>query len=105
MSVGRLRNRIAIQRPTVVQDAFGGATTTWATWKTVWGRNVVRYSGEKDYVMQTENITRMVFEIRYLSGVAAKDRVVWDGRTFDIEGVLNPDGLKKYMHLVCEERV
>lgn len=105
MGAGRLRDRIVIQDVTVTKDAYGASTEVWADWKTVWGRNVVRWSGEKDYDQQTQNITRMVFEIRYLSGVTAKKRILWDGRTFDIEGVTNPDGLKKYMHVTCEERV
>jgi len=105
MSAGRLRDRVTLQRATTTQDDYGAYTETWTDLATVWGRNVVRWGKEADYAHQTEGVQRYEFEIRYYSGLTPKDRLVWEGRAFDIIAVRNLDGLRKYHQVICEERI
>ena len=45
-----------------------------------------------------------VFFIRYLQGVITRMKISWNGRTFQILGVVDPDGLQVEMRLYCVER-
>jgi SPP1 family predicted phage head-tail adaptor len=105
MRAGELRSRVALQTATETQDDYGAPVPSWATTATVWGE-VVDLSGREYFAAQQVNAevsTRI--RIRYLAGVVPKMRAVANGRTFDILAVLDPDGRKRELHLMCKEVV
>lgn len=105
MSIGELRDRLTIQQYTEGKDDYGGVTKTWATLATVWGRNLPKVGREVDDESRRVSVTEYIFKIRYRSDVTTLMRISWNSRTFDIKGIINPDGIRKYMHLICEERL
>lgn len=86
MKAGQFRHRITIQSEATVQDANGDITTGWADYATdvpaAWqagpGREYL--AGEA-----TRAEVEGRFTIRYLSGVTAAMRVLWDGRVWNIK--------------------
>ena len=88
MNAGKMDRRITLQRKSSSQDSFGEAIDTWADISTVWAE-VVPVSGNERFVSQqviAEADT--LFKIRYMSGLTPLDRVVYDGRTYDVKGVI-----------------
>jgi SPP1 family predicted phage head-tail adaptor len=102
MRIGPLRQRIVIQAntPTTVDhervDSWAPLGTVSAEKRDPKGNEVVEQLG-------TEANLTLVFRIRYWALVSPAHRIVWDGRTFDIKAVTNPDQRKRWMMLFCKE--
>lgn len=103
MRTGRLRHRVTIQKkPPVTQNSFGEETPTWANVATVWAQ-VETLSG-REFVQQGQaqvEITHKI-NVRYRDDLVETMRVVWTGRTFQIEAIL-ADNVGRQMMLMCRE--
>jgi SPP1 family predicted phage head-tail adaptor len=89
-NIGDLTRRIVIQRATTSKDAMGQPIQTWATYTTVWAGYSPISDGERVRANEIYANLSARFTIRYstlVASVDARDRVVFDGRTFDIVGV------------------
>ena len=109
MRSGTLRERVTIQAATVSQDSYGEPIKTWAnlaTNPTVWANVGSRASGERfitggEQVMA--NVTHTV-RIRYRTDVTVKMRLQWrTSRYLYVENVVDPDGRKADLVLMCRE--
>jgi SPP1 family predicted phage head-tail adaptor len=90
MYAGRLDQRIVIQRAVTSADDFNQPVETFATLATIWAAAVPVSDGERMQSGQTLANKMIRFTIRYSSDVAdvdPRDRIVFDGRTYDIAGV------------------
>jgi len=84
MNAGALRHRITIQSKTITADDYGGPVETWADVATVWA-SVEPLQGRELANAQTVNAeTTTRIRMRYLAGVTADDRIVFDGRYFNL---------------------
>lgn len=109
MRAGRLRQRVAIQRRTGAESAFGEPTDTWTTLATV-AAGIEPISGREYFAAQQvqSEVTHRV-TIRYFAGVNPKDRIVWTdpatdvARYFDIRAVIDRDERHREMSLMCVE--
>ncbi|MAF43064.1 MAG: head-tail adaptor protein [Parcubacteria group bacterium] len=103
MRARKLRHRVTIQSNTESRDATRGAiTNTYATLKTVWA-NVGTLS-TKEYFSESQrnNEVTSKIRIRYLSTVTTAMRVVHGSDTYEITGIINPDGKNCYLDLMCK---
>lgn len=89
MDIGKLRERITIQQPGIVQDDTGGAVPGWTDFAANVPAKKRDLSG-REYVAAdaVQNSAVTEFEIRYLAGVVEKMRVVHETVNYDIEAVL-----------------
>ena len=90
MDVGTFDQRLVLQVANVTTDAFNEPIYTWVTLTTVWGMATPISDAERSRSNEIYATASYRFQIRYSSIVAnidAKDRVIWDGRTWDIIGV------------------
>lgn len=90
MRAGPLDRRITIERATATTDAFGGETLTWATVATVWGSREDVTDGERWRAAEVAATITTRFRIRWssdVSSVSPKDRLVCEGRTYQIHHV------------------
>ena len=81
-----MRHRITIQSPTVTRDGSGDASTAWADFAVNVPASWLAGPGRE--FMAAEAIRAEVtgrLELRYLSGVTAQMRVLWDGATYNIK--------------------
>lgn len=103
MRAGKLRRRVALERKEVSQGDYGEEIVAWAKYAAVWAA-VEPVSGREFWTArqaeQGELTTRI--RIRHRDDVQVADRVVWDGRTFDIETVL-ADERERECELMCRE--
>lgn len=105
MQAGTLKDRINIQRKTGGHDEWNVPLPEgWEniTAKPVWA-NVRHLSGSEMLKADKETSTvRASVRIRWRKGVTPGMRVVHDGMTYDIEGVL-PGGNRQHVDLVCKQ--
>lgn len=89
-NIGDLDRRIVLQRSTKSKDSFGQPIETFYTLATVWAEFTPVSDSEKERANEVHSELMGRFVIRWSSGIAdlgTKDRVTFDGRSFDIRGV------------------
>ncbi|WP_024559464.1 phage head closure protein [Franconibacter pulveris 1160] len=107
MQAGKLNKRILLQKPVKTQNPTTGAVENgWADVVRVWA-NVTDLSA-RDFVAakagQNEVTTRIT--IRWRDDVTDKHRVLYRGRVYDIQGVLEDDKSgREYLTLPCSRGV
>lgn len=101
---GDLRHRVTIQQATVTRNEFGEPVETWQDLATVWAE-VVDLSGrefiEARQAPASEVTTRV--RIRYRAGIEPTMRVLHGARVLEIVAVLEPEGRRRELHLMCRE--
>jgi SPP1 family predicted phage head-tail adaptor len=106
MDAGHLDRRIVILRATTAPDAFNEPVETWGALATVWAKVVPVSDGERWQAGQTLANETIRFTIRWAYWVAdvnPRDRVQYDGRVFDIQGVKDIDR-KEYREITATAR-
>ena len=106
MKAGRLRNKLQVQKEVVNKDPWGGEIITWQNKTNGAIRGAIRYLSGKDGFTQDiffgKNIVE--FKIRYLADLSVKDRIVYDGRNFDIlPPIKSPNDVRKEMLVTAQE--
>lgn len=107
MQAGKLNKRIMLQKPVKTQSPVTGAVVNgWADVDELWA-NVADLSA-RDFVAaqawQSEVTTRIT--IRWRDDVTDKHRILYRGRVYDIQGVLEDDKSgREYLTLPCSRGV
>lgn len=109
MRAGTLDERITWQTFTVVQDSYGEPIKTWAnvaTNPTNWANVQSKAAGER-YLSGAEQVMATVshtVRIRYRTDLTVQMRGIWrTNRYLYIENVIDPDGRKTDLILMCRE--
>jgi SPP1 family predicted phage head-tail adaptor len=106
MAAGPLRDRVSLQSATETQvEGRGEVTKAWATYDTVWS-NIVPLSGSEriEALKVTPGVTHTC-RMRYRSDIDPAHRLLWGGRIFNIESVLNEDERREWLILSLKEDV
>lgn len=103
--IGKLRQRIELQSVAETTDGMGGFTEVWSTFATVWADIRPVSTNERFYSQQLQATTTHKVIIRTNDNVTEKDRLIFDGRTFQIKGILRDLEEARYMTLECREGV
>ncbi|MCS2155469.1 phage head closure protein [Scandinavium sp. H11S7] len=107
MEFAKLSHRITIQRRTSIQSPVTGAMEyTWSNLADVWAEVVS--SSVRDFIAAQASTVKVSarIKIRYREDIQEKDRVLFRGKIYSIEGVLpDPDSGLEYLTLPCSEGV
>ena len=90
LDAGTLDRRVVIQRATITRDAMGEQVETWGALATVWASATPVRDGERFADGEVRSLITMRFQVRWSPQVASldeRDRLLFDGRTYDIHGV------------------
>lgn len=94
LQAGDLDRRIVIQRATLSQGGgYNEPQETWATFLTVWAKRHDASAAEAYRAQEVDAQITTRFTIRYSTQAASitpKDRIVFDGRTYNITAVREP---------------
>lgn len=101
MKAGNLDRRLTIQRVTLSQNDYGEEVETWADIARVWAWKRDVSARERFASAQTLAERTTVFQIRFRDDVNSKDRVVCEGRTYQITGITEV-GRRQGLDLTCE---
>jgi SPP1 family predicted phage head-tail adaptor len=102
MKAGDLRERVAIQRATSTRDEYNAEVLSWTTVATVWAQVVER--GGRAPLLAERPVMVVSYEVTIRSGleVSHKDRLVWRGKTLEIDTV-TPQPADGLLVLRCVE--
>ena len=104
---GKQRHTITIQRPATTSDGLGGFEVTWQNVCTV-RASVEPLQGREFFAArQMQTVSTVRFRLRWLKGftdqISEEMRVLFDGRVFDIQAVINVRERNRELHLMCAE--
>ena len=103
IAAGDLRHRVALDRPTVVQDPVTGYLTEgWEEVAQVWGKIAASSARERIAAQAADSTVTGRIVIRYRPDVDATWRVreLATGKVFAIEGVIpDPDSRREWLTL------
>lgn len=108
MRIGPLNKRVTFQAPNEVSNGSGGVTVTWSGDVTVWGGYSPERGRERVAGGRIEAPEGGVLRVRFSStvrGFGPKDRVLIDGKPYNIRSVSNPDQRNKALEFVVEAGV
>ena len=104
--IGRLRNRVMLQRQTTEYDSLGRQSRDAGQWTNVaqpWAE-VREISGkESETAKQMGADASHAVTIRFRTGVTNKQRLLFRGRVLEIKAVLDGDGTQRELLLLCGE--
>jgi SPP1 family predicted phage head-tail adaptor len=109
MEIGNLRQRITIRAKTRTPDDSGGHSEAWSDLATVWAKveNAAGALGTgsrslfERMGLQTIYTHRMT--IRYRTGIEDYQRVLYDGKEYEIHAIENIGERDEYLRLYCKE--
>lgn len=94
MAAGKLNERLTIQRATVTHNDYNEEIESWSDLVTVWAGRRDASAGESYRAREVGSQITARFTIRQSSEVAdvnPRDRISYDGRTYNITGVREAD--------------
>ena len=104
MDAGRLDKRIIIERLEATEDEIGQPVEGWIPTYSVWA--AIEPLQGREYLaamaVQAERTVRI--RIRYLPGITSTMRVVYQGRVFAIQSVINIREANDELHLMALEQ-
>lgn len=101
-----LDRRVAISRRSSTLNDFNEPVDSWSTLATVWASVVPISDGERLRAGETLAQKSSRFTIRWsatVDGVDPRDRIVFDGSTYDIQGVKKL-GRKQFLEITATAR-
>lgn len=87
LQIGKYDRRITIQALTAGQGVTGAPTETWTDYLTVWA-NQYSSGRELEAAKQINAEISTQFQIRYISGLSATMRIIYDGLQYDIDHII-----------------
>lgn len=85
MRAGKLDRRVTIRRMTgTTTNEFNEPVEVWADVATVWAQQRPNRGSERFAAEQQAGTAVMTFHIRYRSDVSAMDRLIYEGRSYEI---------------------
>ena len=103
LCAGVLRHRLALQRATLTSDGMGGQTVAWQQYGSMRAHMTITSGMERGAHDRLEPIQRVVAYMRYRSDVLASDRVVFEGKAYQIRSVKDVEFRKQWLELDLEQ--
>lgn len=101
--IGRMDQRITLQRLARTADGYGGFTDAWADYATnpqVWAAVTAKAGRESMVDGRMAAQFTVLFEIYNRTDIDPRDRIVWQGVTYNIRGIRDEGG--RALRLVIE---
>ena len=105
ISIGKLRHKINLQRRVQTDDGYGGGMTSWVTFASVFAWIKPLTGGEKWAAMKVESFVTHKIIIRYRTDFSAIDRILHDGRAFNVRAAMDIDEKRRFIEIPAEEGV
>ncbi len=105
MRAGQLKHLLSIERVTEIQNSFGEPIKEWQEIAKVYGsiypiRGIERYMSMEKHARATHEIN-----IRYISSITPKDRIIYQNRVFEIISIFNLGERNRQLKIIVEEQV
>ncbi len=103
INAGRLKKRIEIWRYTEAETELGASHTELAKVRTVWAE--LRPTRGSEFLEYYREANELQFKVtmRYIPGLTEKDVLVYQGRQFEINSIINILEANTYLEVYCTE--
>lgn len=103
MRIGKLRQRVTIERLTITQDPdYGSTIETWTPLGT-FAASVEPINGREYFTahMAASEVTTRI-RMRYQAGITSTDRITHGTTVYNVQSVINPDMRNEELVLMCK---
>ena len=103
---GDLRDRIILQRKTITRSSAGEETVSWSDEATVWAKAEPIRGREyfQAQAVQSEVNMRFVIRFRFVFRTAVY-RIKFGVKFYNIDSIINIEGLNHWQEIMCTEAV
>ena len=98
-----MRRQITIRTVTLVPDGYGGSTETESDVENIPARVEPLEGNEQLEAMRVGMQRPHRFTLRYQAGMTGAKRIIYDGRTFDIKSVVDPEEKHRELLILTDE--
>lgn len=105
MTSSMLRQSIIIQRLSKTADGAGGWEKSWSAIGSTWAYMRASGGGERFFADRLNMEIRYLATIRYRTNIQASDRIIYDGKAYQIRSIIDLEFKKKWLELALEEGV
>lgn len=100
--IGHLDRRIRIETPTSSRGNSGQEVLTWSNFAECWASIETPNTKSDEGVIADQEVstTFTVFLIRYRDGLTQKMRIVYNGKYYDIQNIME-QGRREFLRLPC----
>ena len=103
MVAGTLRHTITIQKKTITTDSYGGTVETWTDVSRV-AALMEPLQGRELATAQTVNAeTTTRITIRYFAGLIPANRIIFEGKFYNIQSVVDVELRHREMIILASE--
>lgn len=102
---GLLRQRITVENNEPTVSSTGKRTENWVEFAVLWADVRANTGSETFAAQQVTPLLSYNITVRYRSDLNETMRVILDtGAILDIQAILDPDGRKRMLNIICTER-
>lgn len=105
IATGVLRHRVDVQRLTQTDNDDGTFGESWLTVDSVWASVQPLTGVEYFEAQQAKSLATHRVRMRHYPGLTVKHRLLFNGRTFNIEAVMDIDERNIVTQAMCKEAV
>ncbi len=104
MKAGQLRHRVTIQAKAIGTDAYGGPTETWTDVPPdIWADVEPLHGRELTNAQAVFAETTTKITMRYRAGVIPANRIVFEGRHYNIQAIVDTDMRHRELVIMASE--
>ena len=103
--IGELRHRVTIQEEVATPDGGGGYALGWADVATLWAKVEPLSARERLFAEKLDGVVTHRVVVRFRDDITAAMRVLYEGRLFNIRGVLETGERERFTEILAEEGV
>ncbi len=103
MNAGDLRHKIALFSPTRGENDAGETGVVWTYVRHQQAQVKPLRAWEVERARQVQTNRTHLIRVRYANDIAPDWRIEWDGRIFNIKGIVNPEERDIELEISCEE--
>ena len=101
---GELRQRVTIEQPDGEVGDYNQSNRKFETWRTDIPASIMSVSGGEAFRgLKVDATTTHAVKLRHLDGLTAAMRLDWGGRKLNILQILDPDGRRHTLDVMCKE--
>lgn len=104
LKIADLRDRVTIERVTLVDDGGGGVDETWVPVATVWARVQALRGDERLEADAISGALTHEIHLRWREDIAPDMRLRQGAAIYDLKVVMDPDGRRRLLRCFGEER-
>lgn len=102
VKISRLNERVILQQQIVTPDGMGGEERSWTNWRTVWAEVLPTRGDESVLGEALVGKQGFVVRIRFLRDIDITWRVVWRGRTLNVQSAVDKTGYRHFTWITTD---